>query len=147
MLIIIPPGDIVSVFLGCEAPILLRSQPNNTFQVLGECLVFGLNDANAFLGPLPSPWVAHVFSDSTGLFTILRFYNSDTKETYDDDPRLGPLPEEWEAIHHGERTSEDPRVMRRFRNRQTGELVNSDPRMEPEFLRGRGVQLRAFTLI
>ena len=141
------PGDIISVFPGCETPILLRPQPNNKFQVLGECLIFGLNDANAFLGPLPSPWAAHVFSDSTGLFTVLRFYNSETKTTCDDDPRLGPLPEEWEAVDRGERTSEDPRIFRCFKNKLTGKIVNSDPRMEPEILRGRGVELRTFTLI
>ncbi|KAE9368957.1 hypothetical protein N431DRAFT_382768 [Stipitochalara longipes BDJ] len=140
-------GDIISVFLGCETPILIRPQPNNTFQVLGECLIFGLNDANAFLGPLPSPWAAHVFDDSTGLFTVLRFYNSETKMKLDEDPRLGPLPEGWEAVDRGERTSEDPRIFRCFKNKQTGEIVNSDPRMEPEVLRGRGVELRNFALV
>ncbi|KAH8598663.1 heterokaryon incompatibility protein-domain-containing protein [Bisporella sp. PMI_857] len=140
-------ADIISVFLGCETPILIRPQPNNTFQVLGECLIFGLNDSNAFLGPLPSPWAAHVFNDSTGVFTVLRFYNAETKTTCDEDPRLGPLPEEWEAVDRGERTSEDPRILRCFKNKQTGEIVNSDPRMEPGVLRGRGVKLRIFALV
>jgi hypothetical protein len=91
--------------------------------------------------------VPHVFSDSTGLFTILHFYNSETKITCDEDPRLGPLPEEWEAVDRGERTSEDPRIFRCFRNKQTGEVVNSNPRMEPEALRHRGVKLWEFTLV
>lgn len=93
------------------------------------------------------PWAAHVFNDSTGVFTVLRFYNAETKITRDEDPRLGPLPEEWEAVNRGERTSEDPRIYRCFKNKRTGEIVNSDPRMEPEVLRGRGVELRTFALV
>jgi hypothetical protein len=91
--------------------------------------------------------VAHVFNDSTGLFTILRFYNSETNTTCDEDPRLGLLPEEWEVVDCGERTSEDPRIFRCFKNKQTGEIVNSDPRMEPEALSRRGVELRTFALV
>ncbi|KAH7310530.1 heterokaryon incompatibility protein-domain-containing protein [Stachybotrys elegans] len=140
-------GDMVVVFLGCESPILVRPRPNKTFQVLGECFVYGLNDANALLGPLPSPWSAHVFDDPTGLFTILRFYNSETKTTQDEDPRLGPLAEEWEAMERKERTSEDPRIFAYFMNKKTGEIVNSDPRMEPQVLRERGVELETFALI
>jgi hypothetical protein len=90
---------------------------------------------------------AHVFNDSTGLFTVLHFYNSETKTTCDEDPRLGPLPEEWEAVYRGERTSEDPRIFRCFRNKQTRKIVNSDPRMEPEVLGREGVGLRIFALV
>ncbi|CZT43817.1 uncharacterized protein RSE6_03905 [Rhynchosporium secalis] len=140
-------GDIIAVFLGCESPILLRPQPNNKFRILGECLIFGLHDGNAFLGSLPSPWKAHVFNDSTGLFTILRFHNTETKITQDEDPRLDPLPEAWEAVDRGERTSEDPRIYRCFKHKQTGEIVNSDPRMEPDTLRARGVNLKSFALV
>jgi hypothetical protein len=61
---------------------------------LASCLIFGLNDANAFLGPPPLALAAHVFNDSIGLFTVLRFYNSETKTICDEDPRLGPLLEE-----------------------------------------------------
>lgn len=92
-------------------------------------------------------WSARVFNDSTGLFTILRFYNSETKITQDEDPRLGPLPEEWAAMGRKERTSEDPRIFAYFKNKQTGEIVNSDPRMEPEALRNKGVKLKTFALV
>lgn len=148
-LIVIFLDDIIAVFLGCETPILLRPLPGNEFQVLGECLIPGLNDANALLELLPSSWKAQVFNDETCLFTNLRFLNSETGIMSDEDPRLGPLPEGWEVVERGERTNKDPRVFRRFRGMVKGKsrVVNWDPRMEPEALRVRGVELRSFVLV
>lgn len=93
------------------------------------------------------PWVAHVSNDLTGLFTILKFYNAETQTTCAEDPRLGPLSEKWEVVDREDRISEDPRIFKCFKNKQTGEIVKSDPRMEPEVLRARGVKLRTFALV
>jgi hypothetical protein len=124
---------------------LLRPQGDSTFQVIGESFVHGLNDGIGFLGSLPDPWIAQVYNDGTGLFTKLRFFNPKTNVVSDEDPRLDPLPEEWEP-HDRERTAEDPRIFRCFKNKLTGELVNSDPRLLPQALEARGVKLRTFSL-
>ena len=87
-------GDTICVFLRCEAPIVLRKQADDTFQVIGECFVHGLHDATALLGPLTRPWTSQLYHDSTDLFTELRFFNPDTDIVTTDDPRLEPLPEE-----------------------------------------------------
>lgn len=130
---------------GCEVPMLLRPQDDSTFQVISECFINGLNDATSFLGSLPEPWIAQVYNDSTGLFTKLRFFNPETNVLSDEDPRLDPLPEEWEPVDD-ERRGKDPRIFRCFGNRLTGELVNSDPRLLPQALEARGVKLRTFSL-
>lgn len=83
-------GDLIYV-LGCESPLCIRPQPSEIFQVLSECFVSGLNDANAFLGPLPPHCMAHVFNTETGLFTIFRLHNIETNTTPVEDPRLDPL--------------------------------------------------------
>ena len=55
------PGDQVSVLLGCTAPLILRPIATSEsgqlqYKVLGECHVHGLQDGEAFLGPLPNRW-------------------------------------------------------------------------------------------
>jgi hypothetical protein len=45
------------------------------------------------------------------------------------------------------RTPEDPILLTRFRNKDTGELVNWDPRLLPEALEARSVKPRKFELI
>lgn len=46
-----------------------------------------------------------------------------------------------------ERTRVDPNNCCRFRNTRTGEVVNSDPRLFPEALEARGVDVRTITLV
>ncbi|KAK4450969.1 HET-domain-containing protein [Podospora aff. communis PSN243] len=122
-------GDLVCVFLGCYTPILLRrAERSSSYVVVGPCYVHGLMNAEGFLGPVPSPWTA--------------------RRTLHD-PRLNPLPpDEWEEVQ-GDITL---RLEYRdfdlfFRNKQTGQVLDSDPRMQPEALRQRGVDLGLFRLI
>lgn len=83
--------------------------------------------------------------DSCGVQTPY-FFNKDTLEEVQQDPRLDQLPVGWEAIRE-ERTKDDPQLFSWFRNKVTGETMNSDPRMLPEALRDRGVNLELFKLV
>lgn len=75
-----------------------------------------------------------------------RYVNMATGEQVADDPRLGALPPEWERVVH-ERTADDPAYFQFFRHSDTGEVINFDPRLSPECLQARGVQLETFDLI
>ncbi|KAK3387780.1 heterokaryon incompatibility protein-domain-containing protein [Podospora didyma] len=140
-------GDIVCILLGCSHPMLLRPQLDNKYLVVGSCFIYGLHDAIGLLGPLPSPWRAQVFKDSIGLRSVHRFFNPDTNTLSDEDPRLEPLDESWERVADVQRTGNDPYLFQRFKNKLTGEVINSDPRLTPEALKARGVDLKEFSLI
>ncbi|EXM16651.1 hypothetical protein V3481_018391 [Fusarium oxysporum f. sp. vasinfectum] len=139
------PGDIICAFLGCKVLVILRPWTGGCFEVVGSCYLHGFTSAEAFLGPLPAPWVMQYKPDSCGVQTPY-FFNKDTKEAVQQDPRLGELPVLWEAIQK-DRTKDDPQFLSLFRNSLTGELMNSDPRMLPEALRDRGVRLQSFKLV
>lgn len=138
-------GDIVCVVLGCQSPLLLRGIASSQFRVIGECSAHGLEDAVGLLGPLPTPWRFQFAFDDSGL-EMCQFLNVDTGEETFEDPRLPPLPPTWERID-SERTSDHPDVFQIFKNTITGAIMNSDPRMLPDALRGRGVPLRTFQLV
>ncbi len=115
------------------------------FQVVGECYVHGLEDAVGLLGPLPKGWKAIIRGDALGR-PNQRFVNPRDNREVIDDPRLGYLPANWERTTY-ERQADDPAIFERFRNIVTGEMVNYDPRLSPEALEARGVQLRSFKLV
>ena len=75
------------------------------------------------------------------------FYNPTTDELTREDPRLEPHPD-WERV---EQTmpleQDDPEVCDFFRNKRTGEVMDSDPRISPEALEARGVKLRTFAIV
>jgi hypothetical protein len=140
------PGDTICVFLGCDFPVLLREQGPGRFVFVGECYVFGLHDAISILGPLPTPWEVQMFKGFGNRYEY-RFYNRDTKERVRDDPRMeGISLGDWERFEH-EPEPDDPPVFDYFRHKTTGDVMNSDPRMLPDALETRGVQLQWFTLI
>lgn len=139
-------GDIISVLLGCDTPMLIRPDPDGeTFTVVGPAFINGLHDATALLGPLPEPWQVQVFRDRAGRPTIYRVFNPETGELSDEDPRLDPPPDEWMRIRR-DRTENDPLIFQCFTNTRTGETINHDPRMSPEALMARGVDIRTFCL-
>ncbi|KAK0654182.1 heterokaryon incompatibility protein-domain-containing protein [Cercophora samala] len=139
-------GDTIAVLLGFDAPVVLRDAGDGKYHFVGESMVWGLHDATALLGPLPPGWSVQVMLDQNGHQNVYRYFNSNTNHTADDDPRLDPLPSEWERVSN-DRTLDDPDYFDRFRNKTTGEVVNFDPRMSVEALRQRGVALTTFALV
>jgi len=134
----------VAILLGCSIPLILRPAPGQLYQVVGECFVYGLNDANRLLGPLSSPWTVNSVQGEGGR-SVFRFYNTVTEESTAEDPRLEPLTD-WTRVDK-EVDGDDPIHCDFFKHRTTNECVNYDPRLEPELLRERGVALTEFSLI
>ncbi|KAF4469654.1 heterokaryon incompatibility [Fusarium albosuccineum] len=143
-------GDVICVLLGCDFPVLLRPSENNTWKFISDCYVWDLEASQGLLGPLPSPWQAHLLYHPVYEHgTYNRYFNPDTGELTAEDPRLGPL-EGWQRIPLEELgrdlTGDDPEVYDFFSNTEDGRVVNSDPRLEPEALKGLGVDLETFVL-
>jgi len=137
----------VCVLLGCISPIILRKiSSQNVFQVVGECYIHGIMDGESLLGPIPSPWKVRLTRDNLSEIQEPRYWNTAINAMSREDPRLEDLPPEWERIKQ-RRTADDPILFAPHRNRLTGETINSDPRMLPENLRARGVDLQTFQLI
>jgi len=123
---------------------VLRRASSNSFQVIGECYVHGLSNSVGVLGQLPDDWKTIIKGDALGRPTQM-FVNLRSGETLDD-PRLEPLPQSWERATY-ERRADDPAIFERFRNLETGELTNHDPRLSPEALKARGVKVQSIRLV
>jgi len=123
---------------------MLRPENPEGFRVVGDCYVHGLSDSTAILGPLMEPWHVRNEYDSAG-FWIPLYYNSNSGTTTLEDPRLPPLAPEWERIR-SERVRGDPEVFGRFKNTITEKVVNSDPRLLPDALKERGLDIQVFNL-
>lgn len=124
---------------------ILRRNSSGQFQVVGECYVHGLSDAIGILGPLPDNWKVIIKGDALGRPTHRYVQPSSNEETLDD-PRLEPLPSNWERATY-KRIPDDPAIFERFRNLLNGALVNYDPRLSPEGLEARGIELQTFRLV
>ncbi|KAF7547280.1 hypothetical protein G7Z17_g7844 [Cylindrodendrum hubeiense] len=143
-------GDVVCVILGCDRPFILRPAYNGTYHFLSYGFVYDLQDSQALLGPLPSAWRVQVYEHHEQEFrSYNQYFNTDTKELTTEDPRLGPI-SGWERIPLDKigrgLTGDDPEVIDFFKNTKDGSIVDSDPRLSPEALEKRGVQLEAFVL-
>jgi hypothetical protein len=142
------PGDKVYVALGYDYPILLRptrSDDHSTcYNHLGPTYVHGLMEGQALLGPIPPPWKLIIKNaDPLGSFS---FINHQTDEIIAHDPRLDTLPQEWHEVEE----EGDARLAfhtQHYKNKSTGEIINSDPRLLPEALEARGVHLETITLV
>ena len=78
---------------------------------------------------------------------VLRFLNTKTQEVNVEDPRLHS-----DDRGNWERTTklldgDDPTNYDFFRNKETGDLINYDPRLEPERLEEKGVKPEWFSLV
>jgi hypothetical protein len=134
------------VVLGYNSPILLRpTSTDGEFFVVGECYIHGFGQSEALLGPLPLPWEMVYVPDNRS-YPQAAFKNTSTGEVTVEDPRLPPLPAAWERFASG-RTAADPVSFVRFRNKETGSIVNYDPRMMPEALEAQGTELETFLLL
>lgn len=141
-------GDVVCTFLGCMTPMMIRpavSIDPNAFQIVGECFMHGIMDADSILGPLGPQWQPRTIRNREAIGVTI-YYNRNTKETTTEDPRLGEYPPGWVKVEK-ERTPDDPIQYAPHRNMITGEEINSDPRLAPELLTARGIKLHTFNLI
>jgi hypothetical protein len=119
---------------------------SEVYQIVGECYVHGLSDAVGLLGHIPYPWRPIILGDAMGRARQW-FLNRITGERTTDDPRLGPLPyENWDRAVY-ERRTDDPAIFERFVHLETGETINYDPRMSPEALKARSVELQTFKIV
>ncbi|KAI0435782.1 hypothetical protein F4803DRAFT_557643 [Xylaria telfairii] len=130
---------------------------DDTYQVVGECVIPGLEDSIRLLGPLPRPWVVKV-THGTADEDVVCYQNTETGDITDNDPRLtaptGDGQWEWEPLQGDEMASsstgsddDPPFTGQRFRHKATGQVVGYDPRLEPEAIEARGVRLKTLTLV
>lgn len=131
-------------------PVVLRPLDDEVYSLVGDCFVYGLNDGQALLGALPHPWRVQVFDHPEQDFRIEhKYYNGQTRELTTSDPRLEAHPE-WERVPFEDLeralTGDDPLVVEFFKNKTSGEVMNSDPRLLPDELECRGVKLRWFSI-
>ena len=124
---------------------LLRPTGSGGYLVIGQTFVHGLMDGESVLGPLPTGWRIQMLPGSDGR-QVTCFFNNATGKVTRQDPRLPPLPSEWEKVHRS-RTQDDPYFYQDFYNRITGETINSDPRVSGSALSSRGVGTRKFRLV
>jgi hypothetical protein len=115
------------------------------FEVVGPCYVHGLADSEGLLGPLLNPWRAQIKPGINGV-SMPCYFDMTTQALTLEDPRLDPLPEDWELLPY-HRTPDDPLVLACFRSKVTGEKINSDPRLFSNVLKSRGTNLKAFQLV
>ena len=142
------PGDIVTILLGCNTPMILRPirrEAQSGYTVVGECYVHGLDDAVTLLGPLPFNVTVQFDMTRQGFAIAHTYRNIETKKTTKEDPRLPPLPTGWCRIDR-DRTPDDPELFQCYGNTETGEELNYDPRMSADALESRGIQLQDFDL-
>ncbi|CZR66919.1 uncharacterized protein PAC_16820 [Phialocephala subalpina] len=135
-------GDVVTVLLGCNSPMVLRPTTEGTYKLVGEAYCDGFMHAEALLGALPDPFEFIMRYDNNSGYWQWAFQNKKTGRFQVGDPRLGPLPPGWELRSH---TKEE--FWQLFKNHKTGEETWWDPRLTSEELRKRGVALLVFDLV
>lgn len=135
------PGDQVGVILGCHTPLVLRRLTDDEWAVIGECYIHGLMDGEALLGQLPDGF-EFVRNSIPGAGQYGAYINRHIGVIQITDPRLGPLPPGWEIGTH-----EHGDYLSFFVNKELDIGCWDDPRLLPDALRERQIQLHAFKLV
>jgi hypothetical protein len=144
-------GDVVVVALGIDLPLVLRPvthQGKSCHLVVGACYVSGAMHTELLLGPIPVDWNLN-YKNING---CLRQTFADGKLVTQEDPRL-PLPPGWRyrygssEIFQQHTEEEALKAEMWFENVETKEESNFDPRLTPEALRERGVDVQEFVLV
>lgn len=136
-------GDIVTVLLGCNTAIILRPKYERTYEVVGQAYLDGFMSGEALLGPYPGQWEQIVKHDENSSRYYGIFVDRKTGAFQPEDPRLGDLPDGWRRESHPKE-----RWWTKFVH-ESGEILRGgyDPRLSPQALRDRGVDLKTFILI
>jgi hypothetical protein len=145
-------GDRFYVLLGYAHAVLLRPVQFvtgvNSYKLVGSAYVDGFLEGEALLGSLPEPWRLIFREDEDRLREVFIpiYYNPLTEEETRHDPRLDALPPDWEEIGQEDETRQQIYVQH-YRNKTTGGVINSDPRLLPDALKARGVPLETIVLV
>ncbi|KAK5662114.1 hypothetical protein OQA88_8019 [Cercophora sp. LCS_1] len=116
--------------------------------------MYALTHAEAFLGPVPDPYYPIIEVDHCKLQQAMLLDLKAGEEDEEvlqmiDDPRLEKLSAEWVVrplnVEEGERNDGMP--LFEFKNARTGEVRRTDPRMDVEALKARGVPFETFALV
>jgi hypothetical protein len=133
-------GDVVAVFLRCATPLVLRPNRLGQFKLTGEAECYGLMQGEALLGPLDSGW-KQIWRHVKGWAYEIAFKNMETGDIAVIDPRLGPLPSGWNAHYVVEAHQWW------FWPDGAKNMTVYDPRLTPESLTKRGVEVRHFEIV
>lgn len=135
------PGDLVAVLLGNDdSAMILRPRETGHFEVIGDAYCEGIMAGEALLGPFPE--TIQYIEVLIGGYLHHRFKDRRIGTVTSEDPRLGPLPAGWRKENADREAPEW-----RFVNDITGEDTWSDPRLTPEALKKRGVNIQVFDLV
>ena len=137
------PEDVLCIVLGCQSPLVLRAKDSGIYTLVGECYLNGYMDGAGLLGMLPNNWQRVDRYDPDLKIYFDAFINRDTDFVQVEDPRLGPLPPGWQVADHIYK-----HVYELYTNEAAG-IFNSkfDPRMSPEALKARGIDLQEYRLV
>ncbi len=114
--------------------------------MVGEAFIDKLTDAAGFLGPLPPQWrVRYETTTKSQGYYRCKYWNEETGQRTLLDPRLGEL-DGWDVLDHVPK-GQTGHLVALFRNKSTGDIMNSDPRMLGDELEKRGVLLQYFALV
>ena len=136
-------GDRVTFVLGCQYPLVLRPDERGNFVVVGECYLDGMMNNEALLGPLPSEWKPVLIEVEAGC--RYGFVNKLSNEKTFEDPRLRPLPTEWNLQDSEKKAGPDYWLLHTEDGKELTWL--EDPRMIVETLEARGTLVQELLLI
>ncbi|KAF2163511.1 hypothetical protein M409DRAFT_26123 [Zasmidium cellare ATCC 36951] len=145
-------GDTLAILLGCQYAMVLRPSEvdRDCYRVIGNALCTHIMDAEPLLGPLPSEFeCVQILNEGDGSYRMPAFKNRLDGSVTHRDPRLPPLPPEWETLS-GTATQEfilhSPLA---YRNSLTQAVLDfrRDPRMDADALKERGIEIETFTLV
>jgi hypothetical protein len=145
-------GDVVVVFLGVYAPLVLRPvahQGQLSYRIVGASYVHRAIYAQALLGSIPVGWTFSCKMVNKYPELVFARGNILTQK----DPRL-PLPPEWryrylsgQRIQDSELDSSMNFLPQVFENVETKVVSGFDPRLTPDALRERGIDVQGFVLV
>jgi hypothetical protein len=136
------PGDIIVVLLGFLSAMILRPFYGNTYKVVGESYCNGYMCCESFLGSLPNTHRMVWLTEKRRAHVYPVYLELDSSTTQVEDPRSGELPKGWKLRDHNEK-----HMFHHFMNEETGERTVKDPRLSPEALTARGVNVEYFNLV
>lgn len=131
-------GDEICVLLGCDVPMVIRSDSNGRYKIIGESYVSGISSNEAMLGPLPRGYREVLRYDPESGSTYWVYMNSKTGKIQVGDPRLGAeLPTGWARI-----TDTQGQLWEDFVHDSAPDMLTAlDPRLTKSELLKRGVPL------